>query len=140
ADTLLAHSSRVVIVIIAAMPGISTLARYQAILGIDNVALFIEAVTFGNAAAALLLTEFRIDTLAGKLAFGVGGRWCQGRFRCHLIPHRLHHRFENRHCHTTPRRSAPQGATFAVGIVISGPDGNGDVVGEAHEPGIVLVV
>ena len=37
-------------------------------------------------------------------------------------------------------RAAAERAALAVGIVVADPDRDGDVVGEAHEPGIVLVV
>src|SRR6266436_834635 len=55
-------------------------------------------------------------------------------------PHRLDYLLENRHRHATARRAAAQSAALSARIVVAEPDRHRDVIGEAHEPSVVLIV
>ena len=57
-----------------------------------------------------------------------------------MCPHRLYHRLEDRNGNAATRRAAPERVTLAAGIIIAEPHSNGDVVGKAHKPGIVLII
>jgi hypothetical protein len=69
------------------------------------------------------------------------GRWrgerCLGR---NIGPHRLHHRFEDRNRNPAAGGAAAERAALAVGVIVAEPDRNRHLVGEAHEPGVVLAV
>ena len=57
-----------------------------------------------------------------------------------MRPHRLYNWLEDWNSNAATGRSDTERTTFAGGIVVAEPDSNGDVVGEAHEPRIVLII
>src|SRR5262249_39327514 len=118
------------------------LVRRQAILGIDDLAFPIHSEAFGErfSAPALRFAGLEIDGFARELAFGLRRRRCERDFRCGIGPYRLDHRLEDRYCNVAAGRAAAQRAALAVGVVVADPDRDSDVVGEPHEPGIVLLV
>src|SRR5262249_44365696 len=118
------------------------LVRHQAILSIDDLAFSIHSEAFGErfSAAALRFASLEIDGFACELAFGLRRRRRERGFRCGIGPYRLDHRLEDRDCNGAAGRAAAQRAALAVGVVVANPDRDSDVVGEPHEPGIVLLV
>src|SRR5215467_4323619 len=128
--------------VIAAARGISVLPPDQLILGVVDLAVAIDAEALGYrpSARAVQFAGLEVDYLACEMAFGLG-RWRGERgFRGDVGPHRLDHRLEDRHGDVAAGRAAAEGAALAVGVVVADPDRDGDVVGEAHEPGVVLLV
>ena len=57
-----------------------------------------------------------------------------------MRPHRLYNWLEDWNSNAATGRSDTERTTFAGGIVVAEPDSNGDVVGKAHKPGIVLII
>src|SRR5262245_37750310 len=128
--------------VIAAPRGISVLPPDQLILGVLDVAAAVDAEAFGDrpSARALHVAGLEVDCFAGKMAFGLGRRRGKRNLRSDIGPHRLDDRLEDRHGDVAASRTAAQRAALAVGIVVTDPDRDGDVVGETHEPGVVLLV
>ena len=118
------------------------LVRHQAILSIDGLAFPIHSEALGErfCAPALSFAGLEIDGFARELAFGLRRRRRERGLRCSIGPHRLDHRLEDGYCNVAAGRAAAQRAALAVGVVVAGPDRDGDVVGEADEPGVVLLV
>src|SRR6266540_6831825 len=116
--------------------------RDELMLGIDDLATAVDAEAFGDwsSAADLHLARIEVDGFACQMAFGLGRRRSQRGFRRHVGPCRLDHRLEDRDCDVAAGGAAAERAPLAVGIVVADPDGDGDVVGEADEPGIVFIV
>jgi len=52
----------------------------------------------------------------------------------------LYHRFEDRDGDTAAGRATAERTALAVRVVVANPDRDRNVVGETHEPGVVLVV
>ena len=111
-------------------------------LRINNFAFPIHAEAFREcfSASVLRFAEFEIDRFARELALGLGRRRRERGLWRDMGPHRLDHRLEDRHRDVAAGRAAAERAALAVGIVVADPDRDGDVVGEADEPGVVLVV
>src|SRR5262245_64528612 len=127
--------------VIAFAHAVGLLARDQLILRVENLTVAIDPEALGNrpAGSGHRLSGLEVDRFAGELTLGLGrrrGERCSGR---HIGPHRLDHRLEDRHRDVAAGRAAAQRTTLAVGVVVADPDRDGDVVGEAHEPGIVLI-
>src|SRR5437588_5441451 len=69
------------------------------------------------------------------------GRWRSERgFRHNIGPHRLYHRFEDRDGDTAAGRATAERTALAVRVVVANPDRDRNVVGERHEPGVVLLI
>src|SRR5262249_3619031 len=120
--------------------GIRARARHQTILRIDDVALPVDAKALREGAFALCLAPLAADGFARELSLGLrrgGSKRAPG---CHMRPHRLHNGLEDRHGNAAPGRSTAQGAPLAVRIVVSDPHRGSDIIAEADEPGVVLVV
>src|SRR5262249_25058611 len=128
--------------VIAAARGISVLPPDQLILGVLDVAAAVHAEAFGDrpSARALHVAGLQVACFAGKMAFGRGRRRGKGTLRGDIGPHSLDHRLEDRHGDVAASRAAAQRAALAVGVVVADPDRDGDVVGEAHEPGVILLI
>src|SRR5262249_27754887 len=128
--------------VIPAARGISVLPPDQLILGVVDLAAAIDPETFGDrpSARAVHFAGLEVDCLAGKMAFALGRRRGERDFRGDVGPPRLDHRLEDRYGDVAAGRAAAEGSALAVGVVVADPDRDGDVVGEAHEPGVVLLV
>src|SRR5262249_17984598 len=128
--------------VIAAAGSISVLPPDQLILGVLDVAAAVDAEAFGDrpSARALHVAGLEVDCFAGKMAFGLGRRRGKRNLRGDIGPHRLDDRLEDRHGDVAASRAAAERAALAIGVVVADPNRDGDVVGEAHEPGVVLPV
>ena len=82
----------------------------------------------------------QVDRQRDELARRLGRRTAERRLRRMMGPGRLHDRLEDRQRHFRAGLAAPKGAALAVGIVVADPDRDRDVIGEADEPGVVLVI
>ena len=134
--------AEVVIAAVRIAPIVGLLARDEIVLSVDHSAAAVDAEALGDRLPAPLLYVARreVDRFARQLTLGLRrGRRKRGLGR-DIGPHRLDHRLEDRHCHTAAGGAAAQRAALAVGIVVADPDGGGDVIGEAHEPSVVLHV
>src|SRR5262245_18596025 len=99
------------------------------------------AQTFSHTTRTTLrLARIEIERCASQVTLGFG-RWrCQWRLCGDMIPNRLNHRLEDRHCGMTAGRATSESTTLAAGIVVANPDRNSDIVGKAHKPRIVLII
>ena len=122
---------------------IGILARDQLILGVEDLAVAIDPEALGDRpcrAAFAHFAGFEIDRPARELALGFWRRRRERGSRRDIGPHRLHHRLEDRNRNAAAGRAAAERAALAVGVVVADPDRHGDVIGEAYEPGVVLLV
>src|SRR5262249_153039 len=110
--------------------------------GVDDPAFAIHTKAFRKrfSAPALHFARLEIDRLARELAFGLRRRRGECSFRRSVGPRRLNYRLKDRNCDMAAGRAAAERAALAVGIVVADPDRDGNVVGESHKPGVVLVV
>src|SRR6516225_3884209 len=111
-----------------------------ALLGADAVAVDPEAFSDHPSARALHVAGFEVDRFARQMAFGLGRRRGERGLRGDIGPHGLDDRLEDRHGDVAAGRAAAEGAALAAGVVVADPNRDGDVVGEADEPGVVLLI
>src|ERR1700730_3196605 len=128
------------IIIVAAVPRISALAREQLVLRVDDPAALVDAEAFRDCAPALGFAGFGIHGLAREVPLRIG-RWRSERgLRRDMGPRRLHHRLEDRDGNAASCGAAAQRSSLAHSVVVAKPDRNSDIVGKAHEPGIILSI
>src|SRR6516165_8755421 len=128
--------------VIAAAGGISVLPPDQLILGVLDVAAAVDPEAFGDhpSARALHVARLKIDRFARQMAFGLGRRRGERGLRGNIGPHGLDDRLEDRHGDVAAGRAAAERTALAGGVVVAHPNGDGDIVGEADEPGVVLLI
>ena len=128
--------------VIAAARGISVLPPDQLILGVLDLAVAVDPEAFSDhpSARALHVAGFEVDRFAREMAFGLGRRRGERGLRGDIGPHRLDDRLEDRHGDVAAGRAAAERTALAAGVVVADPNRDGDVVGEADEPGVVLLI
>src|SRR5262249_1070076 len=128
--------------VIAAARGISVLASDQLILGVLDLAAAVDAEAFSDhpSARALHVAGLKINRFACEVALGLGRRRGERGLRADIGPHRLDDRLEDRHGDVAAGRAAAEGAALAGGVVVADPNRDRDVVGEADEPCVVLLI
>jgi hypothetical protein len=81
-----------------------------------------------------------IDRQSNELMHGFARRAVQRRPGSVQLPRCLHDRLEHRQRHFCSGLAAPKCEARAVAVVVADPDGDGDVICEADEPGIGPII
>src|SRR6266567_4389056 len=122
-------------------PGIGLFARHQLVLAIDRLTVAIAAEVFDEVSPfGAPLGRWGVALAGDQVAPRLGRRraqHCLGRL---VSPHRLDHWLKDRDRDARAGLAASERAALAVGIVVANPYRHGHIVGEAHEPGVILAI